>query len=100
MLDLHNVETFNVDTRFKAGYLNELERIRKDNSNFDWDEYRQLVVAKDVVWNSHKEASQFRHPSFPYYEQLTAIYAKDKATGKDAQTAATIIEEIDDKDVA
>ncbi|MBA0870482.1 hypothetical protein Goshw_012953, partial [Gossypium schwendimanii] len=43
----------------------------------------------------HKEASQFRHPSFPYYEQLTAIYAKDKATGKDAQTATTIIEEID-----
>ncbi|MBA0870480.1 hypothetical protein Goshw_012953 [Gossypium schwendimanii] len=52
---------------------------RKDNSNF---------------------ASQFRHPSFPYYEQLTAIYAKDKATGKDAQTATTIIEEIDAKDVA
>ncbi|MBA0696020.1 hypothetical protein Goari_002607 [Gossypium aridum] len=66
MLDLHNVETFNVDTRFK----------------------------------SHKEASQFRHRSFPYYDQLTAIYAKDKATGKDAQTAATIIEEIDAKDVA
>ncbi|MBA0870483.1 hypothetical protein Goshw_012953, partial [Gossypium schwendimanii] len=63
---------------------------RKDNSNFGWDEHRQLVVAEDVVWNSyissHKEASQFRHPSFPYYEQLTAIYAKDKATGKDAQT--------------
>ncbi|MBA0779678.1 hypothetical protein Gotri_003900 [Gossypium trilobum] len=104
MLDLHNVETFNAYTRFKAGYLNELERIRKDNSNFGWDEHRQLVVAKDVVWNSyissHKEASQFRHRTFPYYDQLTAIYAKDKATGKDAQTAATIIEEIDAKDVA
>ncbi|MBA0664109.1 hypothetical protein Goklo_004166 [Gossypium klotzschianum] len=45
---------------------------RKDNSNFGWDEHRQLVVAKDVVWNSyissHKEASQFRHRSFPYYD--------------------------------
>ncbi|MBA0779683.1 hypothetical protein Gotri_003900 [Gossypium trilobum] len=59
---------------------------RKDNSNFGWDD--------------HKEASQFRHRTFPYYDQLTAIYAKDKATGKDAQTAATIIEEIDAKDVA
>ncbi|MBA0779681.1 hypothetical protein Gotri_003900, partial [Gossypium trilobum] len=67
-----------------------------DNSNFGWDEHRQLVVAKDV---SHKEASQFRHRTFPYYDQLTAIYAKDKATGKDAQTAATIIEEIDAKDL-
>ncbi|MBA0874017.1 hypothetical protein Goshw_010389 [Gossypium schwendimanii] len=25
MVDLHNVENFNVDTRFKADYLNELE---------------------------------------------------------------------------
>ncbi|MBA0840751.1 hypothetical protein Goarm_003306, partial [Gossypium armourianum] len=73
---------------------------RKYNSNFGWDEHRQLVVAKDVVWNSHKEASQFRHRSFLYYDQLAAIYAKDKATGKDAQTTATIIEEIDAKDVA
>ncbi|MBA0749207.1 hypothetical protein Gogos_003159 [Gossypium gossypioides] len=57
----------------------------KDNSSFGWDEHTQLVVAKDV---SHKEANQFRHRSFPYYDQLTAIYAKDKATGKDAQIAA------------
>ena len=26
MVDLHNVGTFNADTGFKAGYLNELER--------------------------------------------------------------------------
>ncbi|MBA0650087.1 hypothetical protein Goklo_017566 [Gossypium klotzschianum] len=27
MVDLHNVGTFNADTRFKADYLNELEKI-------------------------------------------------------------------------
>ncbi|PPD72563.1 hypothetical protein GOBAR_DD30540 [Gossypium barbadense] len=27
MVDLHNVGTFNTDTRFKAGYLNELEKM-------------------------------------------------------------------------
>ncbi|MBA0728964.1 hypothetical protein Golax_025615, partial [Gossypium laxum] len=27
MVDLYNVETFNVDTGFKADYLNELERM-------------------------------------------------------------------------
>ncbi|KAH1091421.1 hypothetical protein J1N35_018678 [Gossypium stocksii] len=48
----------------------------------------------------HKEASQFRHRSFPYYDQLTAIYAKDRATRKDAQTVIDIIEEIDVEDVA
>ncbi|KAK5840557.1 hypothetical protein PVK06_009459 [Gossypium arboreum] len=139
MVDLHNVGTFNADTGFKAGYLNELEkmlekvlpdaklkakpnlesRIRtlkrdwsivydmlsgKNNSGFGWDEHRQLVVAEDAVWNSyinsHKEAAQFKHCSFPYYDQLTAIYAKDRATGKDAQTATDIIEEIDAEDVA
>ncbi|MBA0610938.1 hypothetical protein Godav_011673 [Gossypium davidsonii] len=37
---------------------------------------------------------------FPYYDQLTVIYTKDQVTGKDAQTTADIIEEIDSKDVA
>ncbi|MBA0606939.1 hypothetical protein Godav_019325, partial [Gossypium davidsonii] len=71
----------------------------KDNSDLGWDEHRQLIVAKDVVWNSYIKASQFKHLSFAYYDQLTAIYAKDRATGKDAQTTADIIEEIDDEDV-
>ncbi|MFQ6624550.1 hypothetical protein Gotur_003440 [Gossypium turneri] len=92
MVDLHNVGTFNADTGFKVGYLNELEKIGKNNSGFGWDEQRQLVVAEDA---SHKEAGQFKHRSFPYYDQLTAMYAKDRATGKDAQTVADIIEEID-----
>ncbi|MFQ6643272.1 hypothetical protein Gotur_018240 [Gossypium turneri] len=114
MVDLHNIGTFNADTGFKAGYLNELKkmlenflpnamlkakpniesRIRilkrdwsivydmlngKNNSGFGWDEHRQLVVAEDA---SYKEASQFKHRSFPYYDQLTTIYAKDRAIGK------------------
>ncbi|MBA0779627.1 hypothetical protein Gotri_003867 [Gossypium trilobum] len=63
-----------------------------------------MVVVEDVVWNSyissHKASGQFRHHSFPYYDQLTSIYAKDRATGKDAQIAADIVEEIDAEDVA
>ncbi|KAK5845174.1 hypothetical protein PVK06_001329 [Gossypium arboreum] len=47
---------------------------------------------------SHKETSQLKR-GFAYYEQLTAIYAKDRATRKDAQTTADIIEEIDVEDV-
>ncbi|KHG14741.1 hypothetical protein F383_06824 [Gossypium arboreum] len=76
----------------------------KNNSDFGWDEHRRLVVAEDAVWNSyinsHKEAAQFRYRSFPYYDQLTAIYAKDQATRKAAQTAADIIEEINAEDAA
>ncbi|MBA0881394.1 hypothetical protein Goshw_027386 [Gossypium schwendimanii] len=63
-----------------------------------------MVVVEDVVWNSyissHKTSGQFRHHSFPYYDQLTSIYAKDRATRKDAQTAADIVEEIDAEEVA
>ncbi|MFQ6645641.1 hypothetical protein Gotur_020448, partial [Gossypium turneri] len=58
-----------------------------------------MIVAKDVVWNSYI-SGQFRHLSFPYYDQLTSIYAKDRAIGKNAQTAVDIVEEIDAKDVA
>ncbi|MBA0765762.1 hypothetical protein Gotri_014912, partial [Gossypium trilobum] len=78
MVDLHNVGTFNADTRFKTDYLNELER---------------------MLEKSHKEAGQFRHHSFSYYDQPTVIYAKDRATEKDAQTVSDIIEEIDVEDV-
>ncbi|MBA0860439.1 hypothetical protein Goshw_017702, partial [Gossypium schwendimanii] len=64
----------------------------KKNSGFGWDEHKQLV--------SHKEAGQFKHCSFPYYDQLTAIYTKDRVIGKDAHIAADIVEEIDVEDVA
>ncbi|MBA0626492.1 hypothetical protein Godav_004149, partial [Gossypium davidsonii] len=37
---------------------------------------------------------------FPYYDKFIAIYAKDRATGKDAQTGADIIEKIDIEDIA
>ncbi|KAK5792936.1 hypothetical protein PVK06_034069 [Gossypium arboreum] len=126
MVDLYNVGTYNTDTRFKTSYVNELERMLekvlphamlkakpnleslirtlkrdwaivydmlngKDNSGFGWDKHKQM---------SYKASYQFRHHSFPYYDQLTSIYVKDRATRKDAQTAANIVEEIDVEDIA
>ncbi|MBA0772148.1 hypothetical protein Gotri_007575, partial [Gossypium trilobum] len=58
-----------------------------------------MVVAEDVVWNSYING-QSRHCNFPYYDQFTSIYAKDRATGKDAQTTGNIVEEINVEDVA
>ncbi|PPD70354.1 hypothetical protein GOBAR_DD32770 [Gossypium barbadense] len=68
----------------------------QNNSGFGWDDHRQVIVAEDAVWHSYLK---FRHRSFPYYDQLTAIYAKDRATRKDAQTAADVLEEINAEDV-
>ncbi|XVF77993.1 hypothetical protein PTKIN_Ptkin14bG0092600 [Pterospermum kingtungense] len=133
MVDLHNIGSYNADTGFKAGYLNELERmltrklpnanikakphiesrirtlkkdwaivydmVKGDNtSGFGWDSQRNMVTAEESVWesylSSHKDAAPFRTRSFHFFNELSQIYAKDRATGKDAQTAADIIEEI------
>ncbi|MBA0635684.1 hypothetical protein Godav_025942 [Gossypium davidsonii] len=108
MVDMHNVRTFNADTRFKAGYLNELEKMLekalphamlKAKPNLE-SKIRTLKRDWVIVYDSHKEPGQFRHCSFPYYDQLTIIYAKDQATRKDAQTTTDIIEEIDVEEVA
>ncbi|MFQ6653205.1 hypothetical protein Gotur_024723 [Gossypium turneri] len=106
MVDLHNVGTFNADA--KPNIESRIRLLKREwsivydmlndqnNSGFGWDEHRQLVVAEDV---SHKEAVQFRRRTFPYYDQLIAIYARDRATGKDAQTVADVLEEINADDV-
>ncbi|MBA0870819.1 hypothetical protein Goshw_017565, partial [Gossypium schwendimanii] len=69
----------------------------------DWAIVYDILNGKDnsdFGSNNHKEANQFRHHSFPYYDQLTVIYDKDRATGKYAQITIDIIKEIDVEDVA
>ncbi|MFQ6653931.1 hypothetical protein Gotur_025104 [Gossypium turneri] len=38
-----------------------------------------MVIAEGAVRSSYI-IGQFRHRNFPYYDQLTSIYAKDRAT--------------------
>ncbi|MBA0644166.1 hypothetical protein Goklo_028367 [Gossypium klotzschianum] len=105
MIDLHNVGTFNADTRFKASYLLELERMMEKvlphvmlnvKPNL---ESRFRTLKNGQSFTIHKEAAQFRTRSFPYYEQLTSIYVKDRTTGKYAQIAANIFKELCAEDV-
>ncbi|MBA0741824.1 hypothetical protein Gogos_014946 [Gossypium gossypioides] len=92
MVNLHNVGTFNADVGFNTDYLNKLERML--------EKVLPYAMLKARPNPSHKEASQFRRHNFPYYDQLTSIHAKDRATEKDAQTANDIVEEIDAEDVS
>ncbi|PPD82896.1 hypothetical protein GOBAR_DD20180 [Gossypium barbadense] len=97
MVDLHNVGTFNADTGWKPNIESRIRLLKREwsivydmlngqnNSGFGWDKHRQLVVAEDAVWDS--------------YLKLTAIYARDRATGKNAQTAADVLEEINAEDI-
>ncbi|MFQ6663279.1 hypothetical protein Gotur_030869 [Gossypium turneri] len=71
MVDLHNVGTFNADTRFKAGYLNELEK-----------------MLEKVLPNAMLKA----RPNIE--SRIRLLKREDRATGKDAQTAADVLEEI------
>jgi hypothetical protein len=42
-----------------------------------------------------KGAGSFRNKSFPLYEDICIVYAKNHAIGKDAQTPADVIEELE-----
>ncbi|XP_019157564.1 PREDICTED: uncharacterized protein At2g29880-like [Ipomoea nil] len=74
----------------------------KNTSGFGWNDQKHMVYAEDAIWESylisHKEAAPFRTRSFRFYNELSAIYSKDRATGKDAQTADDVVEEIQDEE--
>ncbi|MFQ6634336.1 hypothetical protein Gotur_010114 [Gossypium turneri] len=102
MVNLHNVGTFNANRGFKTGYLNELEKMLekalpnamlKAKHNI---ESRIKVLKRD--WSIMYDMLNRKNNSG--FDQLTAIYAKDRAIGKDAQTATDIIEQINVEDVA
>ncbi|KAF7841311.1 protein ALP1-like [Senna tora] len=53
-------------------------------SRFGWDPVRKCVYADDAVWNqytqTHPKAVGWRHKAFPHYDELTKVWAKDRAT--------------------
>ncbi|KAH1082383.1 hypothetical protein J1N35_022144 [Gossypium stocksii] len=70
------------------------------NVQYQWhfhvvDVWIHKVFFKDAFFNC-----QIFIRSFPYYDQLTSLYAKDRDTGKDAQTTIDIAKEIDVENVA
>ncbi|KAG6495176.1 hypothetical protein ZIOFF_042967 [Zingiber officinale] len=62
------------------------------SSGFGWDSEKKLVMAEN---STHGDAEQFRYKSLAYYEELSVIFGGDRASGKDAQVPAEIVEEID-----
>ncbi|XP_062097148.1 uncharacterized protein At2g29880-like [Humulus lupulus] len=67
-------------------------------SGFGWDNDRKTVTAEKSVWEaylqSHKEAAPFKIKSFPWYDDLCMVFGKDRATGKNVETAANVVEEL------
>lgn len=44
---------------------------------------------------SHLKATKYRNKSVPLYEDLSIVYAKDHANGKDAKTPNDVVEELE-----
>ncbi|XP_042460179.1 uncharacterized protein LOC122043640 [Zingiber officinale] len=69
------------------------------SSGFGWDSEKKIVTAENSVWDeyikTHGDAEQFRYKSLAYYEELSIIFGGDRASGKDAQVPADIVEELD-----
>ncbi|KAK3230195.1 hypothetical protein Dsin_002076 [Dipteronia sinensis] len=67
-------------------------------SGFGWDTEKKTVTAEKHVWDayiqSHKEAAPFKLKSFPYYDELSMIFGKDRATGQHAETPADVEEQL------
>ncbi|KAK2662443.1 hypothetical protein Ddye_001017 [Dipteronia dyeriana] len=63
-------------------------------SGFGWDIEKKTVTVEKPVWDayihSHKEAAPFKLKSFPYYDDLSMIFGKDRATGQHAETPANV----------
>ncbi|XP_074557060.1 protein ANTAGONIST OF LIKE HETEROCHROMATIN PROTEIN 1-like [Curcuma longa] len=69
------------------------------SSGFGWESEKKYVTAENDVWveylKTHPDAEQFRYKSLPYYEELSIILGGDRASEKDAQVPADIVEELE-----
>ncbi|KAI4997284.1 hypothetical protein ZWY2020_052626 [Hordeum vulgare] len=58
-------------------------------SGFTWDGNRKMIQCEKAQYEehckNHNEAKRLYGVSFPYFEQLAAIYGKDIATGENAE---------------
>ncbi|KAF7811722.1 hypothetical protein G2W53_032698 [Senna tora] len=102
MLELRLGGTFNADNGLKPGSYKDLEKkmelkfpgcgIKKSptsNPGFRWDLNCCMVTAENDVWDSyiknHKKSAPYRTKPFQLFEQLTELFGKDRANGKEAQ---------------
>ncbi|KAM0000236.1 putative Myb/SANT-like domain-containing protein [Helianthus debilis subsp. tardiflorus] len=69
-----------------------------NTSGFGWDYNNDMLDAPQPVWQAyiqvHKNAAKWRAKKFPHYWDLCNVFGKDRANGRDAQTAADIIFDI------
>ncbi|KAJ8433588.1 hypothetical protein Cgig2_012601 [Carnegiea gigantea] len=70
-------------------------------SGFGWDPETKSMVAEKEVWKAyvknHPRANDWRGKPCPYYEDLSIIFGKDCASGKDAQGSEEMEDEVNEE---
>ncbi|XP_047948979.1 uncharacterized protein At2g29880-like [Salvia hispanica] len=87
----------------RKGYQKELEKILQEKlpelSGFGWDDERKCVTASADVWDdylkSHPDCTFMKNKSFPYFDQLSIVWGKDRAAGLHAEVLVDVVEELD-----
>ncbi|KAF4395810.1 hypothetical protein F8388_018084 [Cannabis sativa] len=92
LMELNNEGKFKAEGNFKPGHLRAIEmKLKERMPGCD-------IQAKphiEILWYSHKEAAPFKIKSFHWYDDLCAVYGKDRATGKHAETVTDVVEELE-----
>ncbi|MBA0704531.1 hypothetical protein Golax_016783 [Gossypium laxum] len=71
----------------------------KHTNEFGWNSTRKVIIVEQAIWDeflkSHKNVASFKNRT-SYFKDFSKIYGKDRATGKDTQIEADIIEELEE----
>ncbi|KAK4852253.1 hypothetical protein QYF36_022401 [Acer negundo] len=101
--ELNNDGRFKAEGSFKPRHLKELEKKLHEKlprCNL-LDTEKKTVTTEKPVWDayiqSHKDDAHFKLKSFPYYDELSMIFGKDRATGQHAETSADVKEKLQNK---
>lgn len=75
-----------------------------NTSGFGWNSENQLVTASRDVWaeysKAHVGALKWRSTPFPYFDDLSTIFGKDRATGHNAESAIEAVENLNREEAA
>ncbi|KAM7459599.1 hypothetical protein LguiA_036593 [Lonicera macranthoides] len=69
-------------------------KILLEQTGFSWDESREMVTAKDHIWDAyikvHPDARSYRVKTVPSYRKLCSIYGQDSSDGRYSRLARNI----------
>ncbi|XP_019054140.1 PREDICTED: uncharacterized protein LOC104602427 [Nelumbo nucifera] len=83
----------------KRQYAAICEMLSPSCSGFGWDDVKKCITCKDEVFNgwvkSHPHAKGLRNKPFPFFDGLSIIFGRDRATGESVEAPADAAENVE-----